>query len=48
MRIKKSISLLEKIRICKGMKNRIRIRSRCKWFELGEKSTKFFLNLEKH
>ena len=25
----------------------IRIRSRCKWYEAGEKSTKFFLNLEK-
>ena len=25
----------------------IRIRSRCKWYEAGEKSTNFFLNLEK-
>ena len=25
----------------------IRIRSRCKWYEAGEKSTIFFLNLEK-
>ena len=25
----------------------IRIRSKCDWYELGEKSTKFFLNLEK-
>ena len=26
----------------------IKIRSKCNWYELGEKSTKFFLNLEKH
>ena len=26
----------------------IRIRSKCQWYEEGEKSTKFFLNLEKH
>ena len=25
----------------------IRIRSKCNWYELGEKSNKFFLNLEK-
>ena len=25
----------------------IRIRSRCQWYEKGEKSNKFFLNLEK-
>ena len=25
----------------------IRIRSRCQWYEEGEKSSKFFLNLEK-
>ena len=25
----------------------IRIRSKCDWYEHGEKSTKFFLNLEK-
>ena len=25
----------------------IRIRSKCNWYELGEKSTKYFLNLEK-
>ena len=25
-----------------------RIRSKCNWYENGEKSTKFFLNLEKH
>ena len=25
----------------------IRIRSKCKWYEHSEKSTKFFLNLEK-
>ena len=30
------------------MTNGIRIRSRCERFEQGEKSTKFFLNLEKH
>ena len=27
--------------------NGIKIRSRCNWFEFGEKSNKFFLNLEK-
>lgn len=27
--------------------NGIRIRSKCNWYELGEKSTKYFLNLEK-
>ena len=26
----------------------IKIRSKCNWYEHGEKSTKFFLNLEKH
>ena len=26
----------------------IRIRSKCNWYEHGEKSTNFFLNLEKH
>ena len=26
----------------------IKIRSRCDWYEFGEKSNKFFLNLEKH
>ena len=25
----------------------IRLRSKCNWYEQGEKSTKFFLNLEK-
>ena len=25
----------------------IRIRSKCNWYELGEKSNKYFLNLEK-
>ena len=28
--------------------NGIKVRSRCDWFEQGEKSSKFFLNLEKH
>ena len=28
--------------------NGIKIRSRCNWYELGEKSNKFFLNLEKY
>ena len=28
--------------------NGIRIRSKCDWYENGEKSTKFFLNLEKY
>ena len=27
--------------------NGIRIRSKCDWYEYGEKSSKFFLNLEK-
>ena len=31
----------------KGKANGIRIRSKCDWYEYGEKSTKFFLNLEK-
>ena len=26
----------------------IKIRSKCNWYEHAEKSTKFFLNLEKH
>ena len=26
----------------------IKIRSRCNWYEFGEKSNKFFLNFEKH
>ena len=26
----------------------IKIRSKCNWYEHGEKPTKFFLNLEKH
>ena len=30
------------------MTNEKRIRSRCEWFEHGEKSTKLFLNPEKH
>ena len=28
--------------------NGIKIRSRCNWYEFGEKSNKFFLNLEKY
>ena len=27
--------------------NGVRIRSKCNWYEHGEKSSKFFLNLEK-
>ena len=27
--------------------NRIKIRGKCKWYEHGEKSSKFFVNLEK-
>ena len=27
--------------------NGIKFRSKCEWYELGEKSSKFFLNLEK-
>ena len=26
----------------------VKIRSKCNWYEHGEKSGKFFLNLEKH
>ena len=42
--------------VCKGslnviydqIANGIKIKSWCNWYELGEKSNKFFLNLEKH
>ena len=34
--------------IYKGKAKSIKIISKCNWYELGEKSTKFFLNLEKH
>ena len=34
--------------ICEEKAKGIKIRSKCNWYELGEKSTKFFLNLEKH
>ena len=42
--------------ICKGklneiyedISNGIKIRSKCNWYEYGEKSSKFFLNLENH
>ena len=27
--------------------NSLKIRSKCEWYEVGEKSSKFFLNLEK-
>ena len=27
--------------------NGVKIRSKCEWYEFGEKSSKFFLNLEK-
>ena len=33
--------------ICQGKANGTKIRSKCDWFELGEKFSKFFLNLEK-
>ena len=33
---------------CTKKVNGIRIRSKCNWYENGEKSTKFFLNLEKY
>ena len=33
--------------IYKIMTNEIKIRSKCEWYEHGEKSSKFFLNLEK-
>ena len=29
------------------LRQKIRIRSRCLWYEEGEKSSRFFLNLEK-
>ena len=35
------------IRSTKKKKNGIRIRSKCNWYEHGEKSSNFFLNLEK-
>ena len=39
---KKDLELIYE-RIAEGVK----IRSKCQWYEEGEKSTKFFLNLEK-
>ena len=38
-------------KVCKQQIDAIRsikIRSKCNWYELGEKFTKFFLNLEKY
>ena len=32
--------------ICKEEAKGIKIRSKCNWYELGEKSTKSFVNLE--
>ena len=40
--VKKNLELIYE-RIAEGDK----IRSKCHWYEEGEKSTKFFLNLEK-
>ena len=40
---KKDLELIYE-RIAEGVK----IRSKCQWYEEGEKSTKFFLNLEKN
>ena len=40
-----TIEKLDKIYQEKG--NGIRIRSKCNWYKHGEKSSKFFLNLEK-
>ena len=34
--------------ICKIKANGIKIRSKCEWYEHREKSSKFFLNLEKN
>ena len=34
--------------ICDDISNGIKIRSKCNWYEYGEKSSKIFLNLEKH
>ena len=33
--------------IYQGIAEGVKIRSKCQWYEEGEKSTKFFLNLEK-
>ena len=33
--------------ICKIKANGIKIRSKCEWYERGQKSSKFFLNQEK-
>ena len=33
--------------IYSDISNVIKIRSKCNWYEYGEKSSKFFLNLEK-
>ena len=33
--------------ICEERANGVKIRSKCEWYEFGEKSSKFFLNLEK-
>ena len=33
--------------ICNEKANGVKIRSKCEWYEFEEKSTKFFLNLEK-
>ena len=38
-------SQLEQIHKIKA--NRIKVRSKCEWYDYGEKSSKFFLNLEK-
>ena len=37
----------ELYKICDHIAQRTRIRSKCDWYEHGEKSTIFFLNLEK-
>ena len=42
------IETIEKLdKIYQQKTNGVRIRSKCNWYEHGEKSSKFFLNLEK-
>ena len=39
--------MLAALNILKPMKNLIRSKSKCNWYEHGEKASNFFLNLEK-
>ena len=36
-----------KLQFSNHFSNQIKIRTKCEWYEHGEKSSKFFLNLEK-